>query len=273
MSDEVQDVVEEVQTEAAPVSEQDKEPVPPSEETVKSEDEETKQPEAKPEKTFTQKELDEILTRRLAKEQRKIERFARAEAENQYLREQLQAKAPQVEQSSGEPKPEQFKTYEEYIDKLTDWKLDQRMAKLQEKTVAERQAQAQSEQEAKIRANLSKAAEKYDDFEDVVSNPSLPITPVMRDAIGESELAGDIAYYLGSNLKEAAEIAKMSNVQQVKAIDRIEAKLSAPKPVSKAPEPIEPVGKGRVKSEPDLSKMSVSEYAEYRAKNGARWAR
>ena len=269
--DEVQDVVEEVQTEAAPVS-QDKEPVPPTDETVKSEDEKD-QPEAKPEKTFTQKELDEILTRRLAKESRKIERFARAEAENQYLREQLQARTPQVEQSSGEPKPEQFKTYEEYIDKLTDWKLDQRMAKVTEQTQAQRQAQFQAEQEAKIRENLSKAADKYDDFEDVVSNPNLPITPVMRDAIGESELAGDIAYYLGSNPKEAAEIAKMSNVQQVKAIDRIEAKLGAPKPVSKAPEPLETVGKGRVKSEPDLSKMSVSEYAEYRAKNGARWAR
>ena len=201
MNDAVQEVVvDEVQTEAAPV-EESKESVPPTDETVKSEDEKT-EPEVKAEKTFTQKELDEILQKRLAKEQRKIERFARAEAENQYLREQLQAKqVPQVEQSSGEPKPEQFKTYEEYIDKLTDWKLDQRMAKVTEQTQAQRQAQAQAEQEAKIRENLSKAADKYDDFEDVVSNPNLPITPVMRDAIGESELAGDIAYYLGSNPK------------------------------------------------------------------------
>lgn len=269
--EEAQEVVVEVPTETAPV-EESKESVPPSDETVKTEDEKD-QPEAKPEKTFTQKELDDILTRRLAKESRKLERFARAEIENQYLREQLQSKAPQVEQPVGEPKPEQFKTYEEYIDKLTDYKLDQRMAKVSEQSQRQQYEDQQKSQEAKIRESLSKAADKYDDFEDVVSNPSLPITPVMRDAIGESELAGDIAYYLGTNPKEAAEIAKMSNVQQVKAIDRIEAKFSAPKPVSKAPEPLEVVGKGRTKSEPDLSKMSVSEYAEYRAKNGARWAR
>lgn len=264
-------VAEETVVEPVAVAE---ETTPPADDTVKSEDDKN-QPEAKPEKTFTQKELDDILTRRLAKEQRKIERYAKAEAERDYLREQLsQRQQPQQNDNpSGEPKPEQFKTYEEYLDKLTDWKVDQKLAKMQEKSQQQRQMDEQQSYESKARDNLTKAADKFDDFEDVVTNPDLHITIPMRDTIGESEIASDIAYYLGTHIKEAADIAQLSPVQQVKAIDRIEQKLKAPPQVSKAPAPADVVGKGRTKSEPDLSKMSVSEYAEYRAKNGARWAR
>lgn len=264
------EVVEQTVVEPVAVAE---ETTPPADDTVKSEDEKD-QPEVKPEKTFTQKELDDILTRRLAKEQRKIERNVRAEVENGFLREQLASQQPRQEANpSGEPKPEQFKTYEDYLDKLTDWKVDQKLAKMQEKSQQQRQIDEQQSYESKARDNLTKAADKYDDFEDVVTNPDLHITVPMRDTIGESEIASDIAYYLGTHTKEAADIAQLSPVQQVKAIDRIEQKLKAPPQVSKAPAPADIVGKGRTKSEPDLSKMSVSEYAEYRAKNGARWAR
>lgn len=249
------------------------ETMPPTDETVKSEDDKN-QPEVKPEKTFTQKELDDILTRRLAKEQRKIERYAKAEAENVYLREQITRGQPRQEDNpSGEPKPEQFKTYEDYLDKLTDWKVDKKITSMQENSERQRHATAQEQYESKSRENINKAADKYDDFEEVVTNDKLNITIPMRDAIGESEFGGDIAYYLGSNPKEADSIAKMSPVQQIKAIDRLEAKFKGTPQVTKAPAPMETTGRGRASSEPDLSKLSVSEYAEYRAKNGARWAR
>ena len=249
------------------------ETTPPTDETVNQEGEKD-QPEGKPEKTFTQKELDDILTRRLAKEQRKIERNVRAEVENGFLKEKLEQYQPrQAPERSGEPKPEQFKTYEEYLDKLTDWKVDKKLADMQEKSARKQQEESQQSYESKARDNLLKAADKYDDFEDVVTNPKMTITVAMRDALGESDIGGEIAYYLGQNLKEADAIAKMSPVAQIKAIDKLEQKLSSPPKVSQAPAPADVVGKGRTKSEPDLSKMSVSEYAEYRAKNGARWAR
>jgi hypothetical protein len=248
------------------------ETTPPPEETAKTGDEETK-PEVKPEKTFTQKELDDILTRRLAKEQRKTERYARAEAERDILREQLsRQQAPQSSVQSGEPKPEQFKTYEEYIDKLTDWKIDQREAKREEMQARSRQEEYQQTHEATIRENLSKAADKYDDFEEVVTNPNLTITPVMTDAMGESEVGGEIAYYLGNNPKEAAAIAQMSNVQQVKAIDRLEAKFKSPNKVSEAPAPAQVTGKGKATQAIDLNSASLDDYMKIRQKQGARWA-
>lgn len=263
----------EVQTEAAPI-ETPESAAPPTEDKADSEAE-TKEPESKPEKTFTQKELDDILTRRLAKEQRKIEKYARAEAEAQMLREQL-AKLQQPEQKvspSGEPKPEQFTTYEEYLDKLTDWKLDQREAKRQEQQAQQRQIEASKTQEERIRETLSKAAEKYDDFEEVIGSiPAQYVTPAMVDAIGESEIGGEISYYLGNNHKEAAEIARMTPVQQVKAIDRLEAKLKAPAKVSAAPAPAQVVGKGKATQQLDLASASLDEYMKIRQKQGARWA-
>jgi len=234
---------------------------PPTEETTPSEVESTES-EVKPERTFTQKELDEILQKRLAKESRKIERYSRAEAELRVLKEQMQTKQEPV--NHGEPKPEQFKDYESYIDALTDYKVEKKLAGVQERSAQQRQAEAQHSAEQRIRDNLSKAADKYEDFEEVVTNPSLTITAAMRDSIGESELGGEIAYYLGSNPKEAAEIAQLSPVQQVKAIDRIEQKLKAPKKVTTdAPAPIVPnAGKGKVTKDP--GQMTDAEYAKWR---------
>jgi hypothetical protein len=65
----------------------------------------------------------------------------------------------------------------------------------------------------------------------------------------ESPDAHKVIHYLGqeANLDEAARILHMSPVQQARELTRLEIKLSqppAPKPVSKAPEPIKPVGTG-----------------------------
>lgn len=221
-------------------------------------------PEVKPEKTFTQKELDEILQKRLAKESRKIERYSRAEAELKLLKEQMQPKQPEAV-SQGEPKPEQFKDYESYLDALTDWKLERKLKDREERTAQERQRQSQAEHEAKLKDNIVKVSDKYEDFEDVVTNPSLPITLAMRDAIGESEVGGDIAYYLGVNITEAERIAGLTPIGQIKAIMALEAKLKTPevKVKTDAPPPIEP-NKASAKVTKDPGKMTDEEYLKWR---------
>jgi len=250
----------EVQAEVAPVEVQDA--TPPEEETAPSEVESKPEPEVKPERVFTQKELDEILQKRLAKESRKIERYSRAEAELRVLKEQMQPKAEPV--NHGEPKPEQFKDYESYIEAVTDWKVEQKFKGFQAQSEQERQRQEQAQHEAKLRDNLNKAAAKYEDFEDVVTNPEIPITLAMRDAIGESDIGGDIAYHLGTNVQEAVRIANLSPIAQVRAILDLESKLKAPKKVTTdAPAPIVPnAGKGKVAKDP--GQMTDAEYAKWR---------
>lgn len=272
-----EEVVEgqEVQTEAAPV-EKSEESASPETVTPDGKEEEVSKAEAKTEeeRKFTQDDVNKAIQQRLGRESRKLERQIRAELENRMLREQLsQSTQPrQSDQPKGEPKVESFKTYEEYIAALTDYKVGEQLKGLEKQREQESRQRAQAEYEAKVATNLLKAAEKYEDFEEVIGNPSLPITEVMRDALAETELGGDIAYYLGTHPKEAAEIARLSPVQQVKAIDRLEAKLSAPKQVSAAPKPIETTGKGKTMPEINPEKASLDEYMELRRKQGARWA-
>jgi hypothetical protein len=282
-SEVVQEVIE-AKAEAAP-AETPESAAPPVVDTASPTDE--KSPESKPvEKTFTQSELDDILQKRLAKEHRKLERQARLEVENEYLRKQQAQPQQQVAQSvqdagSGEPRPENFQTYEEYIEAVTDWKveakLDAKLRSLQEQSQERKQQSAQAQHEASIAENLSKAAEKYEDFHEVISNPNLQVTIAMRDAIGDSEIGGEIAYYLGTHADESAAIAKMSPVQQIKAIDRLEAKLKEPapapeiKPVSQAPKPIEPV-RGVKTGSVKLETADMDTYLKERRAQGARWA-
>jgi hypothetical protein len=88
------------------------------------------------------------------------------------------------------------------------------------------------------------ARDRYDDYEDVVYNPKLPITPIMAQTIQASDAGPDVAYYLGSNPKEAERIARLPAILQAKEIGKIESKLASSPPVKKstaAPQPISPV--------------------------------
>ena len=188
---------------------------------------EEQQPEEQPAaKTFTQEELDAAIGKRLAREQRKWEREQRLAAE-------AQAKQAPAEL----PPADQFESTEAYAEALAERKAQELIAKRE----AERQ---QSEMIEAYHEREEEARNKYDDFEQVAYNPKLPITNVMAETIQSSDIGPDVAYYLGSNPKEADRISKLSPFLQAKEIGRIEAKLVA-EPVtrktSSAPAPIAPV--------------------------------
>ena len=183
-------------------------------------------PEAEAPKTFSQEELDAAIGKRLAREQRKWEREqAQRVAETQTLR------APPVQSA------DQFESTEAYAEALALQKarelVAQRDAALQQSQVLESYHDKEEE-----------ARSKYDDFEQVAYNPKLPITDVMAQTIQASEVGPDMAYYLGSNPKEAERISRLSPLVQAKELGKIEAKLSDNPPVKKtssAPAPIAPV--------------------------------
>ena len=184
-------------------------------------------PEVAPEvesKVFTQGELDAAIGKRLAREQRKWER------------EQKQAEAPKpvpVEQVL----PDQFTTTEEYVEALTTSKAQQ---------IVQQQQFEQQRQEllGGYHDKEEVARDKYEDFEQVAYNPKLPITDVMAQTIQASDNGPDIAYYLGTNPKEADRISRLVPLLQAKEIGRLEAKVAS-EPVTKrtssAPAPISPV--------------------------------
>jgi hypothetical protein len=182
--------------------------------------------ETQPSKTFTQEELDAAIGKRLAREQRKWER------------EQAQRSAEtQIVKAAPTASVDQFESPEAYAEALAYQKAEELIAKRE--AAKQQSAVLESYQERE-----ESAREKYDDFEQVAYNPKLPITNVMAEAIQSSDIGPDLAYYLGSNPKDADRISRMSPLSQAKEIGKIEAKLSSNPPVKKttsAPAPISPV--------------------------------
>lgn len=186
---------------------------------------ENEAPEAEP-KTFTQEELDAIISKRLAKEQRKWER------------EQAARTAEDQRTHQGPPTPDQFASLDEYTDALADYKAEQKLAKqeAQKRQVEVETTYAEREEDARSR---------YDDFEAVAYNPNLRITSEMADVIKASEIGPEIVYHLGLNPKEADRISRLSPLLQAREIGKIEVSLGANPPAkrtSSAPDPIKPVG-------------------------------
>ena len=182
--------------------------------------------ETQPAKTFSQEELDAAIGKRLAREQRKWERDqANRQSEQQILRAAPTATA------------DQYESTEAYADALAYQKA--------EELIAKREAAKQQSQVLESYHDLEEEARgKYDDFEQVAYNPKLPITNVMAETIQSSEIGPELAYYLGSNPKEADRISRMTPLSQAKEIGKIEAKLASNPPVKKttsAPAPISPV--------------------------------
>lgn len=231
-------------------------PAPDQEATAAPESEEGQAPEAEQTdatKTFSQEELDAIVSKRLAREQRKWEREMRMR----------QAQQPSTPKEI--PPADQFESVEAYAEALA--------VKKAEELLYQRQIQEQQSQIFEAYADREEEARgKYDDFEQVAYNPNVPITTVMAETIRASDVGPDVAYYLGSNPKEADRISRLSPYLQAKEIGKIEVKLASDPPAKKtssAPAPIAPVtarsntGRSIDTTDPrSVKEMSTSEWIE-----------
>lgn len=203
-------------------------------------------------KTFTQEELDAIVGKRLAREQRKWEREQAQKAKSQPV--------------PTEPlKADDFADAQTYADALAERKAQELLAR----------RDAEAERAATLDAyhdREEEARNKYDDFEQVAYNPKLPVTETMAQTIQATDNGPDVIYYLGSNPKEAERIARLSPLLQAREIGKIEAKLGANPPAKKtstAPAPIAPVT-ARTSGAPaydttdprSVKNMSTSEWIE-----------
>jgi ABC-type Fe3+-hydroxamate transport system substrate-binding protein len=136
----------------APASESEATAAPIAE-TTRPEDQTTDTP-----KSFTQEELDAIVGKRLAREQRKWER------------EQAQRTVPTA--PSELPPPDQFDSVETYAKAYAEQMLREREVQKQRSEYVE----AYHDREEDARG-------KYDDFEQVAYNPNLRITTVMAEVL------------------------------------------------------------------------------------------
>lgn len=222
------------------------EKVPAKAEVVEAVTEALAEPAKKPEpvKTYTQEQVDEI-TKKVKDNARRKRDEARNEAqalrrilEQNTVRPQPQHQEPaqrqaQEPQTQQPPKREQFQDDNAYFEAVVDYRADLRvqdhLTRQAKQTAEQQERQGQEQLERTFTTNQEKAREKYEDFDDVVYNPSLPpLHPVVIQAIKSLENGPDIAYEIARDPAEAMRIARLHPILALKELGKIEAKLAAP---------------------------------------------
>lgn len=279
------------------LSEDEKKALPPApKEEVEVKTETEKNAEAKKEKVVkpepeSKKVAKRIgdLTKKWRTEQREkaYEKEKRIEAEEKLKKYELAENKTEIER----PQKEDFDDEDDYIEALIDWKDEIKVKASQKEVVKEikdkDEKQAVADSYEGLDDAIDKGSEKYDDWDDVVMNEDLVISPELTQVILDTENPEDVMYHLASDPEESARISDLDTISIAREIGKIEVTLAkaekkvedpvvddptkdpAPsatnslKKQTSAPEPITPVKTTGV-TEKDPNKMSPKEYREWR---------
>jgi hypothetical protein len=186
-------------------------------------------------------------------------RAAEAEREAQYWREQAmkgqkpeapvetqkESKAPE-----GKPHPDQFETHAEFVEALTDWKVEERERKAEEQRRTQEARTAEERMITDYNQRVKDFKKDHKDFQEVIDNVSdVEISVAVKELILGSEIGPAIAYELAQDPDEFERICQLPAMAAARAIGKIEARLDAHKSESdkketkttKAPQPIKPL--------------------------------
>jgi len=214
----------------------------------------------------------------LVAKQRKAERDA------DYWRGVAEGKEPKAKpnntpapaQTTGRPTIDQFETYDDYIDALTDWKVDQKVKSTREEATRTNAQKKRDARISKFNDRVTEAAEEDPDILEYFQDDTLPVTDAMGEIVLESEVGPQLLKYLGENRKEATRISKLSPLAAAKELGKIEDKILnrttvEAKKISQAPAPISKVNpRGKV-TDPTDDNSGISDFM--RARNQAEFGK
>lgn len=195
-----------------------------------------------------------IRKRKAEKKQKHINKLTRESKEAKAEAARLKAELDQLKQKS-EPKPDDFESYEDYIQAAIDYGIEQKTPK----------PETTPEQGPDYASIIEAGKEKFDDFETRVLNPRLTnMTQELAETIAMADNAEDIFYHLASDPLELERISLLDNRSMAREIGRLEATVSIPPPKpSTAPEPVTPL-ETAPSTEPDEMSLSIEEWARRR---------
>ena len=214
-----------------------------------------------------------------------------AEREAAYWRARATGEDPaqppaQAAAKSQPPDPSTFKTQEEYIDALTDYKLEQKLAA---KAAESEQTKAITQRAQTWQEKLAAARTEIPDFDAVMNNADMQVANHVAELLFESDAGAKIAHHLAQNPELLNKMNDMTPAKVAIQLGKLEASFekTAPAPGSgkestasnvvevrttKAPPPAKHLGQGR-STTPSLEDMSVEDYVKTRKAQGASWAR
>lgn len=175
------------------------------------------------------------------------------ENDNQTLKQKLELFekiAPQQPaKPEGKPRVEDFETYEDFTEALTDWKVEEKELQRAEQRKTEAAKQTKIEKQQRLDEVLFGVEKQHEEFPEMISRLAPRINDQLIDVVMESEIPGRIFFHLGSNPDFAATLAGKTPLQQTREILRLEQQISAAKPTTNAPEPPDPLKGGDVVAE------------------------
>ena len=188
------------------------------------------------------------------------------------------------------PESGDFKTYEDYIEALTDWKAEKAArgaearveARLKkQETDAAKEAQAAAGREA---ANAAMAAHKErldaakvanPEFDAIIAaNADIRLTGPMEHTILHSEVGPELMIHLCENRVDYQRLRNMVPGDALRELGKLEARYEGekvptgtpltPTPVTRARAPIKPVGATPTENTADPAKMSYQDFKKLR---------
>lgn len=241
-------------------------------------------PEEKKAKSSYQKRIDKLVKERetwKGKAEEFESRLAALEQGKNGTPEQTEVTeqaAPAQEQPTERPQRHNFASDEEFVEAVADWKVDQKLQKIQQQNAEAAQRQAEQDAYNQMRQTyedrVDKARERYEDFDDIAYKPNVQVYGGVLDIIQQHENGPDLQYYLAKNPKVASDLAKMSPQMAMARAGAIADQLGQEetpateeaRPVSKksAPAPIRPVSGSSTKSSVPLDELEYQEFRRIR---------
>lgn len=219
-------------------------------------------------------ELKEAREARLEAERKAAYERGRAEALNLQSRRQeppadtIPAEVP-AHLLPRKPKEEDYEgDWEGYQIALGEYGAEKRFIEREYRANLEREQTEKARKAQSWQTSMQQGIDKYPDFLEVIQNPSAPLTMPIWEAIADSEVSHELAYYLGKNLQEARRISQLPERAMLREIGKIESKLTAPPPTqktkTKAPDPIKPAGGEALTPQPKkIEDMTEAEYIAF----------
>jgi hypothetical protein len=203
-----------------------------------------------------------------------IQRAARAEERAAMLEQQLDERQKKQQSSDEKPIRENFQNDEEFIDALTEYKVNKKIPELVNSVRENEMSNANNQQANALR-------EKYSDFDDVMAEANeMPVPAKAMQPLGtalvSSGMSDEIKYYLASNPEEFNRIVALPPLKIMAAIDAISDKLTGKEPhqPAKKPSPIVPPkskGTGGQKPQHELNAKDLLE--DLKKEQAARYKR
>lgn len=219
-----------------------------------------------------QRRIDELVREREYERAEKQKLFDMLSKYQQPAQQATQQTAT-AKADDGAPNLDNFDDYGKYLAAMARYEARQEhealrkqeqelTAKAQhEKLVAEQHSRMVEKQKT-LKTMTESAEKKYPDFFEKVFNQSpdvMPITPIIGEAILESDIGQDVAYYLATHTSEAQRLAKLSPTAALREFGKIEATLEKQQQ-SSAPKPITPIGGKQVSTDDPLDSDDMATY-------------